>query len=134
MAQYHVLASEGRQRYIYTKTHKNIKEKKILHILVMNILYILYLAGFTLCTYFTMTGLKPVLPKSCYSVYEDFAFMYKYTSIKTYIYIYTRRVKNLRTADMTSSRFYKTLLLPNLASTVHCFYLTVLLLGRRSFY
>jgi hypothetical protein len=25
-----VLASEGRQRYIYTKTHKNIKEKKIL--------------------------------------------------------------------------------------------------------
>jgi hypothetical protein len=29
MAQYRVLASEGRQRYIYTKTHKNIKEKKI---------------------------------------------------------------------------------------------------------
>jgi hypothetical protein len=28
MAQYRVLASEGRQRYIYTKTHKNIKEKK----------------------------------------------------------------------------------------------------------
>jgi hypothetical protein len=28
MAQYHVLASEGRQRYIYTKTRKNIKEKK----------------------------------------------------------------------------------------------------------
>jgi hypothetical protein len=27
MAQYRVLASEGRQRYIYTKTHKNIKEK-----------------------------------------------------------------------------------------------------------
>jgi hypothetical protein len=29
MAQYRVLASEGRQRYIYTKTHKNIKEKKL---------------------------------------------------------------------------------------------------------
>ncbi len=29
MTQYHVLASEGRQRYtIYTKTHKNLKEKK----------------------------------------------------------------------------------------------------------
>jgi hypothetical protein len=29
MAQYHVLASEGRQRYtIYTKTPKNIQEKK----------------------------------------------------------------------------------------------------------
>jgi hypothetical protein len=28
MTQYTVLASEGRQRYIYTKTHKNIKEKK----------------------------------------------------------------------------------------------------------
>jgi hypothetical protein len=28
MTQYRVLASEGRQRYIYTKTHKNIKEKK----------------------------------------------------------------------------------------------------------
>jgi hypothetical protein len=28
MAQHRVLASEGRQRYIYTKTHKNIKEKK----------------------------------------------------------------------------------------------------------
>jgi hypothetical protein len=29
MAQYHVLASEGRQRYSeYTKTPKNIKEKK----------------------------------------------------------------------------------------------------------
>jgi hypothetical protein len=26
MTQYRVLASEGRQRYIYTKTHKNIKE------------------------------------------------------------------------------------------------------------
>jgi hypothetical protein len=30
MTQYRVLASEGRQRYIYTKTHKNIKEKKII--------------------------------------------------------------------------------------------------------
>jgi hypothetical protein len=29
MTQYRVLASEGRQRYIYTKTHKNIKEKKL---------------------------------------------------------------------------------------------------------
>ncbi len=29
MTQCRVLASEGRQRYIYTKTHKNIKEKKI---------------------------------------------------------------------------------------------------------
>jgi hypothetical protein len=28
MAQYRVLASEGWQRYIYTKTHKNIKEKQ----------------------------------------------------------------------------------------------------------
>jgi hypothetical protein len=29
MTQYHVLASEGRQRYIYTKINpKNIKEKK----------------------------------------------------------------------------------------------------------
>ncbi len=27
MTQYRVLASEGRQRYIYTKTHKNIQEK-----------------------------------------------------------------------------------------------------------
>ncbi len=33
MTQYRVLASEGRQRYIYTKTKKNIKEKKkvVLH-------------------------------------------------------------------------------------------------------
>jgi hypothetical protein len=29
MTQYRVLASEGRQRYIYTKTPKNIKGKKI---------------------------------------------------------------------------------------------------------
>jgi hypothetical protein len=29
-----VLASEGRQRYIYTKTHKNIKEKKIFEIFI----------------------------------------------------------------------------------------------------
>jgi hypothetical protein len=28
MTQYRVLASEGRQRYIYTKTNKNIKERK----------------------------------------------------------------------------------------------------------
>ncbi len=28
MTQYRVLASEGRQRYIYTKTPKNIKEKR----------------------------------------------------------------------------------------------------------
>jgi hypothetical protein len=28
MTQYCVLASEGRQRYIYTKTPKNIEEKK----------------------------------------------------------------------------------------------------------
>jgi hypothetical protein len=28
MTQYRVLASEGRQRYIYTKTPKNIEEKK----------------------------------------------------------------------------------------------------------
>jgi hypothetical protein len=28
MTQYRVLASEGRQRYMYTKTHKNIKEKR----------------------------------------------------------------------------------------------------------
>jgi hypothetical protein len=28
MTQYCVLPSEGRQRYIYTKTHKNIQEKK----------------------------------------------------------------------------------------------------------
>jgi hypothetical protein len=29
MTQYRVLASEGRQRYLYTKTPKNIKEKKL---------------------------------------------------------------------------------------------------------
>jgi hypothetical protein len=32
MTQYRVLASEGQQRYtVYTKTPKNIKEKKTLH-------------------------------------------------------------------------------------------------------
>jgi hypothetical protein len=30
MTQYRVLASEGQQRYINTKTHKNIKEKKVI--------------------------------------------------------------------------------------------------------
>jgi hypothetical protein len=34
MTQYRVLDSEGRQRYIYTKTHKNIKEKKLQHPIV----------------------------------------------------------------------------------------------------
>jgi hypothetical protein len=33
MAQYRVLASEWRQRYIYTKTHKNIKEKKLIGVI-----------------------------------------------------------------------------------------------------
>jgi hypothetical protein len=40
MAQYHVLASEGRQRYIYTKTHKNIKEK--ITYLCVGILYVFF--------------------------------------------------------------------------------------------
>jgi hypothetical protein len=32
MTQYRVLASEGRQRYIYTKNPKNIKEKKAIQV------------------------------------------------------------------------------------------------------
>ncbi len=35
MTQFRVLASERRQRYIYTKTHKNIKEKKLYIITVV---------------------------------------------------------------------------------------------------
>jgi hypothetical protein len=40
MAQYSVLASEGRQRYIYTKTHKNIKEKKYFFLSISFFVYV----------------------------------------------------------------------------------------------
>jgi hypothetical protein len=83
VCKYHTLINQVQTRCIISK---------ILHILVMNTLY---LAEFYPADVFTMALLKPVLPRSCYSVYEDFAFMYKYKSLKTYILVYTQDVSNI---------------------------------------
>jgi hypothetical protein len=61
MAQYRVLASEERQRYIYTKTHKNIKEKKVMyeHAFIINIKNESHLLGYTFRTGLNMSPTSP---------------------------------------------------------------------------